>query len=345
MSAPVLPVLNPGDLVGDDRYELKTRLGSGAFGAVWEADDLNESAVVAVKLLGANVIPDKVLREASLHRRLSEHPRVVSMRNVLTGASPSPLVVLDYVAGSSLDAILAARRPTVRETVRWLRDTLEALRHAHDLDVIHRDIKPSNLLLGPDGHAMLTDFGVAEDTVKRLAQEPGMYHLTLPPEFGTTPTDERTDLWLVGMLGWRLLVGERPDLGAAHAGTLEAPHRQALDVPLALSRAVMPALEPNPASRPQTAERMLQAIAAVPVHAGWADLAPTDPVVAAWQSDASAGSITVEISERRRDFEVRATAPPGHRLRRARRETKPSLAQAKKVARNWLLEVVAGRPL
>src|SRR4051794_24213905 len=99
-----------GTRVGDGRWELRRPLGSGAFGAAYEAWDVDEEAAVAVKLLGAGVRPDDVLREARLPRRLSEHPRVVTMRNVLVSATPSPFVVLDYVPGGSVDGVLANRR-------------------------------------------------------------------------------------------------------------------------------------------------------------------------------------------------------------------------------------------
>lgn len=332
--------------IGDGRWTLRRRLGSGAFGTAWEAHDRDEDRTVVVKLLDPRVKPDDVLREARLHARLSEHPRIVRMRNVLVSARPSPFVVLDHVAAGSLDAVLSSRRPTVVEAQRWLRDVLEALAHAHDMNVLHRDIKPSNLLLGPDGHAMLTDFGVAEDSVRRAADEPGMYPLTLPPEFGSSPTTEQTDLWLVGILGWQLLTGQRPDLATARAGSLQLPHRLSPEVPIALSRAIMEGLEVNPANRPRSAERMLERVRAVAIHCGWHDLSPADPaIVRAWQADASGGSVTVQILRRSKDFVVAASAPTGSRLRRRRRTVCTTLASANQQARQWLQQVVAGTPL
>lgn len=336
-----------GVRIGDGRYELRRRLGSGAFGTAWEAWDRHLDKRVAVKLLAPGVHPDDVLREARLHNRLSEHPRIVSMHNVLLAATPSPFVVLDFVEDGSLDRLLARRRPTVVEAQRWLRDVLEALAHAHASHVLHRDIKPSNLLLGPDGHVMLTDFGVSEDSVRRQAAAPGMYPLTLPPEFRYTPATEQTDLWLVGMLGWQLLVGNRPDLAVAHAGTLELPHRHRLEVPIALSRAIMYGLKPNPAERPASAARMLERIAAVPIQSGWSDVPPSDPAVAGeWIADAAGGGVTVRIRQRASgDFEVTASAPAGRRLRTRRREVCGSLPAARIQARKWLEQVVRGKPL
>jgi len=161
--------------VAGDRYELVRRLGNGVFGVAWEAVDHHEQQVVALKLLDPRIKPDRVLLEAQLQRRLSEHPRIVSIMNVELGANPSSFVALEFVRAGSLQSVLDARRPTVLESVRWIRDVLEALDHTHQEGVLHRDVKPSNLLLGPDGHAMLTDFGVAEDSVHKLLPDPGMY--------------------------------------------------------------------------------------------------------------------------------------------------------------------------
>jgi serine/threonine protein kinase len=320
-------------------------LGRGAFGTAWRARDHDEDATIALKLLAPGTTPDRVLREAQLQRRLSEHPRIVSMRNVEVGASPSSFVAMDLVPGGSVKGVLDQRRPTVLETHRWVRDALEALAHAHEEDVLHRDIKPSNLLIGVDGHAMLTDFGVAEDSIRRAALP--MYPLTLPPEFGSGPSTVQTDLWLVGILAWQLLVGDRPDLSAAHAGGLLLPHRYSLDVPMALSRAVMPALAPDPADRPDNADRMLEAIARVPVHAGWHDVTSSDPaVIRVWQADAAGGEVTVEIRARPRGgYLVEAHALPGRRLQQRRRAVEATEAAALQRARAWLTAVVGGAKL
>ena len=333
--------------VGGTRYELRARRGTGAFGTVWRAIDHDEDSTVAVKLLDPAVTPDAVLREARLQRRLSAHPRIVPMRNVELGASPSSFVVLEFVTGGSVQDVLNARRPTVLETHRWLRDTLEALDHAHEENVLHRDIKPSNLLLGPDGHAMLTDFGVAEDSIRRSVPAPGMYPLTLPPEFGLGPTTVQTDLWLVGVLSWQLLAASRPDLATAHTGALNLPHRYSPDVPIALSRAIMTGLELDPADRPENAERMLEAIAQVPVHCGWSDVPSADPaVVRCWRADEAGGDVTIEIRRRPRGgYLVEGRAPAGSRLRQRRRATESTEAAAIQRARSWLTAVVGGQPL
>jgi serine/threonine protein kinase len=333
--------------VGGSRYELQSVLGSGAFGTAWRGFDHDEHATVAVKLLNPTTTPDAVLREARLHRRLSEHPRIVGIRNVEIGANPSSFVVMELVERGSVQDILDGSRPTVLETHRWLRDVLEALDHAHQENVLHRDIKPSNLLLSPDGHAMLTDFGVAEDSIRRAVPEPDMYPLTLPPEFGSEPTTVQTDLWLVGVLGWQLLVGRRPDLSEAYTGKLPLPHRYSPEVPIALSRAIMPALEPDPTNRPSSAERMLETLTSVPVHCGWRDEASPDPqVIRCWQADEGGGGVIVEIRARPRGgYLVEGRAPKGSRLLERRRAVEQTEAGALKCARGWLTAAVSGHKL
>lgn len=329
-----------------DRYKLRRLLGSGNFGDAWEAHDQDEDDAVAVKLLDPGTRPDDVLREAALQRRLSEHPRIVSLRNVDLGANPASFVVSELVRGGSLNEVLDARRPTVREAHRWLRDVLEALAHAHRLNVFHRDVKPSNLLLGADGHALLTDFGVAEDSIRTPPGTLGMYNEILPPE-GTSATSAQTDIWLVGILGWQLLAGERPDLAEAHTGTVELVHRRSPEVPIALSRAIAAAMAPSPADRPTSVERLLETVGAVQVRAGWHDAPSTDPdVVRAWKGDDALGATEVEIRRRPRGgFLVQARAAPGHRLRSRRRVAVTTEAGALQQARSWLEPAVRGTPL
>lgn len=332
-----------------DRYELRRSLGSGAFGDAWQAYDHDEASVVVVKLLHPSTDPDDVLREAQaqLQRRLSAHDRIVAIRNVELGVNPTSFVVSELIPGGSIEDVLAVRRPTVRETHRWLRDALEALAHAHRWHVLHRDIKPSNMLLGADGHALLTDFGVAEDSLRRAQTPPGMYPLTFPPEFLTSQTTEQTDLWLVGFLGWQLLVGVRPNLADAHAGRVELAHRRSPEVPIAFSRAVAMGLEPDPQDRPDSAERWLDVIVRLAIHAGWHDVTSSDPdVVRAWKADEAGGEVEVEIRRKRRGgFRIVGRAPAGSRLSSRRDVSVTTEAAANEQARAWLQLVVRGERL
>jgi hypothetical protein len=177
--------------------------------------------------------------------------------------------------------------------------------------------------------------------------DPGMYQLTLPPEFGSGPTTVQTDLWLVGILAWHLLVGRRPDLATAHAGKLPLPHRYSHEVPIALSRAIMPALNPDPAARPESAQRMLETISRVPVHCGWNDVATSDPaVVRFWQADDDGDRVVVEIRRRPRGgFLVEGRALTGSRLRAKRRTVTGTEAAALQRARSWLTAAVGGARL
>jgi len=328
------------------RYELIAPLGRGGFGEVWEAIDHHEDAEVAVKFLDPAVTPDRVLLEASLQRRLSAHRRIVSIRTVDIGASPTSYVVQDLHRAGSLDDVLKTRRPTVRESVRWMQDVLEALAHAHAENVLHLDVKPTNLLLGPDGHALLTDFGVAEDSIRRAGSASEMYGLTLPPEFYAMPTGIYSDIWLTGVFGWQLLVGVRPELVAAHTGGLLLPHRYSPDVPIALSRAISGALEVTPTDRPASAERMLEAVCKVPIHCGWQEVTPADiGVLRRWEADEGGDGVILEIRERRSDFLVTAKAQPGHRLHARRRSAQATRAGAEQQARAWLTQAVGGTPL
>src|SRR4051794_6444578 len=126
--------------VGGGRYRLRRRLGNGYFGDVYLGEDLDEGGRVAVKLLKPNVTLDEALLEARLQRRLSEHPRIVSLRNVDVRTGGGPIVVTEYWPGGSVaDRVASGARAELREALRWLRDTADALVHAHALGIFHRD--------------------------------------------------------------------------------------------------------------------------------------------------------------------------------------------------------------
>ncbi|HQU43421.1 MAG TPA: serine/threonine-protein kinase [Pirellulales bacterium] len=132
------------------RYQVRSTLGSGTFGTVYLADDPELGRAVAIKVPRAGSFAsaddaDKFLAEARLVARLN-HPAIVGVYDVGREGDRS-YIVMQYMAGKTLEDLLAFRRPGPTETAEVLAAVADALHHAHKQGFIHRDLKPSNILL------------------------------------------------------------------------------------------------------------------------------------------------------------------------------------------------------
>src|SRR5438128_12578028 len=119
----------------DQRYLLIDHLGNGNFGEVWRARDLWQDAEVAIKLVAPHVTLDEVLLETQLLTRLRDHERVVTVRNVSI-EPPMPFIVMDYLSNGSVEARLESGQVSLVQAVRWTRNALAGLAHAHAMGVL-----------------------------------------------------------------------------------------------------------------------------------------------------------------------------------------------------------------
>ena len=151
------------------RYVLGPAIGRGATSVVHRAHDAGAGDEVAVKVVPVELgLADRVRGEVRAAGRL-DHPRIVALRD--WGEDRECLyLVWELVEGPALAEVFRAPYPPGDAMVlRVGEDLLEALAHAHGRGVVHRDVKPANVLIGPDGRASLSDFGVA-----RLSGEAGL---------------------------------------------------------------------------------------------------------------------------------------------------------------------------
>jgi eukaryotic-like serine/threonine-protein kinase len=161
----------PGQLVAG-RYDIVGVLGRGGMGVVWLAEDRLLERQVALKevtfsmALGdeeRRVLRERTLREARAAARL-HHPCVTALFDVVE-EDGKPWLVMERVAARSVQEIVEETGPLhPRDVARIGLDVLAALEAAHAAGIVHRDVKPANVLVGPDGHAHLTDFGIATST-------------------------------------------------------------------------------------------------------------------------------------------------------------------------------------
>jgi serine/threonine protein kinase len=328
--------------VGAGRYRLTKKLGEGEFGEVHLADDLDEGGLVAVKLFKPGVKLDAALQEGRLQRRLSEHPRIVGLRNLDVRSGAGPIVVSEYMEHGSVAQAIGTGSAGLLLALRWTVDAADALVHAHANGVFHRDCKPSNLLLDGSGHATLCDFGVAEEP---LAGAPGpMYMALAAPELTQGhPTSVRSEVWMLGALFYRLLVGTYPyPAGAAGAQAISGvPDPQ---LPMNLVRVVKQALAPDPADRQTDVTALRSQLLATPVTTEFQGAAAPG-TLARWQASVPAGEAIVEVvSTPRSTFQARLRVDRGSGPRTASAPARrTSEAQALRDARTLLHGVVEGR--
>ncbi len=231
----------PGAVLGG-RYRLERRIASGGMATVWLAHDEELDRDVAVKLLSDVLAekPDYVARfrrEARVAAGLS-NPNLVGMLDY-SGGTERPYIVMQYVAGGTLADRIAAGEAGEVDAERLARQLLSALAAIHTAGVVHRDVKPSNILLDPDGHARLTDFGIAqpEDATQLTAtgEVIGTLKYMAPEVLAGQAATQRSDLYALGVvLGEALAGAEMPQLEALiDRLTATDPHERPVSAPQA----------------------------------------------------------------------------------------------------------------
>ncbi|HET8836032.1 MAG TPA: serine/threonine-protein kinase [Gemmatimonadales bacterium] len=255
-----------------DQYRILKELGGGGMSRVFLAEEVRLGRQVVIKLLppemGASVNVERFEREIQLAARL-QHPHIVPL---LTAGADGDLLyyVMPFITGESLRVKLAREGELpVIETVRILREVVDALAYAHRNGVVHRDIKPDNILLS-EGHAVVTDFGVAKAvtassggaSLTSLGVALGTPAYMAPEQAAADPhVDHRADIYAVGALAYEMLAGRPPFtaptaqalLAAQITQTPEPVSQYRRTVPPGLNAVVMRCLEKRPADRWQSA--------------------------------------------------------------------------------------------
>ncbi len=267
-----------------DQYDLIYRLGTGGMGNVYLARRRNQSGLqrlFAVKAMHPLLSADHdfanmFLDEAHIASRL-HHINVVGIVNLGRYAGRLYLV-MDYVEGPTFAQLLgtsAERPPALISSI--LIDMLHGLQAAHSLtneagerlDLVHRDVSPSNILIGTDGVARLTDFGIAKARLRRTSTSPGVRKGKLcysAPEQITKPGEEdsRVNVFAAGIVLWNALTGTRLFDGDNEAAVIlsvvnkpiAAPSTVGRRPPRCLDEVCLRALDRDPARRYPTAAHM-----------------------------------------------------------------------------------------
>jgi serine/threonine-protein kinase len=259
-------------------YRIERELGGGGMSRVFVAEETALGRRVALKVLsgvGEGVSVDRFRREIQTVASL-QHPHIVPLLSA-GNAGQAVYYTMPLVEGESLRARLGRQsRLGIREAVQVARDVAEALSYAHRRGVIHRDIKPDNVLL-TDGHAVVTDFGVAkalslsadEGTLTSVGMAIGTPVYMAPEQVvGDADADHRIDLYALGCVLYEMLSGKPPVTGATlrevmSAQVTRAPDdiaRLRADVPADVAAWLGRALAKSPDDRWPTADEALSEV-------------------------------------------------------------------------------------
>lgn len=263
------------DTVIDGRYRAVRKLGAGGMAEVWCAEDEVLGRRVALKLLGGRFAEDpefreRFRREAQAAAALA-HPNIVGIydRSEWEGV---PYIAMELVDGRTLKEIVLERGPLPPEIAIGLTEQiLRALGYAHRRGIVHRDVKPQNVILDPEGHAKVADFGIARAGNSEMTQTGaivGTVQYLSPEQAEGKPVDRRSDLYSAGIVLYELLTGRVPFDGEApiataikHINERPVPPAQLRPgISPALEAVVMRALEKDPARRFQSADEFIAAL-------------------------------------------------------------------------------------
>jgi serine/threonine-protein kinase len=273
------------------RYEIVREIASGGMAKVYLGRVVGEGGferLVALKVMHEHIAKDPefvamFLDEARLAARI-RHPNVVSTLDIQK-TSEGMFLVMDYVDGPALQDMRKLlkrerRRIPIEIAVTVVLDVLAGLHAAHDLSdedgsplrLVHRDVSPHNVLVGKDGIARLTDFGVARAEARIASTSSGklkgkMAYMSPEQIMGQT-VDRRSDVYAAGIVLWELLVNKRlfradSEGELVHkilAGNAPWPHKVSKHVPLSIASVCMRALTRQPNDRFASAEELADAL-------------------------------------------------------------------------------------
>jgi serine/threonine protein kinase len=273
-------------------YRIVEKLGEGAMGVVYAAEDMHLGRRVAVKFLSAtnsdtHHFKARFLREARAVSQLS-HPHIATIYDYGETNEGAPFIVMELVKGKPLSELLYESDLTLPRAVEIVEDVADALTEAHEQGIVHRDIKPSNVFISERGQVKVLDFGLA----KQLNEEHGQADpnartllathtrsdivvgtpLYLSPEQARgAPVDGRSDLFALGALLYECIAGTPAFSGAsvieigAQILHVNPPPPSSFNsrVPKELDRITLKALAKKPEARYQTASEMMVDLQAV----------------------------------------------------------------------------------
>ncbi len=245
-------------------YEVLGVLGQGAMGQVYKAVEPAANRLVAIK-----VLPRRFAEDATRVERFEREVKAVSLldhRNVVKilgqgSENELPYFVMEYVPGTSLDAVMRQRRLSLHEVFSVARGICRGLEAAHRQNIVHRDLNPRNVLVSEDLSVVkLADFGISrvetisrqQGTLSTAELSLGTLHYMAPEQAADMAgADHRADIYAVGVTLYEMLTGRVP------VGRFSLPSQLNSEIPPDIDPVVLRCLETDPAARYPTVGRLL----------------------------------------------------------------------------------------
>ncbi len=265
----------------NDRYQIIEKIGSGGTAIVYKGQDTLLGRMVTVKILREECASNEEFvrrfrREAQAVASLS-HGNIVAVYDVGLEENMQ-YIVMEFVEGLSLKEYIQQKGSLgIEEAAAIMVQILDGISYAHEHGIIHRDIKPHNILLGHDGRAKVTDFGIAigmtdvTQTYNTSSKIMGSVHYIASEQVQGLAVTEKSDIYSAGVVFYEMLTGQLPfngdtpiSIAMQHVqAELILPHQLNPRIPIGLSYVIMRAMRKNPETRYESAKEMTEAIKGV----------------------------------------------------------------------------------
>ncbi|MCH8319638.1 MAG: serine/threonine protein kinase [Acidobacteria bacterium] len=269
-------------MVGEtvSHYRILEKLGQGGMGEVFLAQDTTLDRKVALKFLPEELQQDPTARKRFLREAKSaaalDHPFICKIYEI-GKAQDRTFIAMEYIQGTTLEERMAEGPLPIEDVLETAGEIADALEGAHRRGIVHRDLKPSNVMLLPEGHVKVMDFGLAkrltpegeeEDVSTVLTQEGaavGTVPYMSPEQVRGKPLDTRSDIFSLGVVLYEMVTGVHPfkkdsimDTAQTILSVTPPPiARYADDVPDLLQHTIRKMLAKDPGERYQTAKALM----------------------------------------------------------------------------------------